>query len=107
MEDGLTRAQRYRRKYPDRVRQTLAVNAAGRRERNSVLLAILKEAEPCADCGERYPARVMDYHHVRGTKLASVSRLSVAPASWARIEAEIDKCVLLCANCHRLRHCDD
>lgn len=55
---------------------------------------------PCADCGVSYPAPVMDFHHVRGKKTGLVSRLG----SMAAVVAEIEKCVVLCANCHRLRH---
>lgn len=68
-------------------------------------VAAVKEASPCADCGVSYPAVVMDFDHVRGTKEANVSQL-VRRASWARIEAEIAKCEVVCANCHRLRSAD-
>ena len=58
---------------------------------------------PCMDCGGRFPPCAMDFDHRDGdTKLASVSRL-IAASSWARIEAEIAKCDLVCANCHRIR----
>lgn len=60
---------------------------------------------PCADCGLEWPPYVMQFHHVRGPKLFNVAN---APGRYsrARIEAEIEKCVLLCSNCHAIRHHD-
>lgn len=64
----------------------------------------LKEGQPCADCGVSYPPRAMDYHHTDpSSKEASLGTL-IHLGGWDRILAEIEKCVLLCANCHRLRH---
>jgi hypothetical protein len=57
---------------------------------------------PCVDCGEADPV-VLEFDHVRGTKLAHVSRLVKGAASLARLQAEIAKCDVRCANCHRRR----
>lgn len=60
----------------------------------------LKESTPCADCGGYFPHYVMDYDHLPGTeKSFGVSRQS----NFALIKAEIEKCELVCANCHRVR----
>lgn len=61
------------------------------------------KSDPCTDCGITYPPRVMDYHHVGDDKVAAVANL-LRTNSERRIREEIAKCVLLCANCHRLRH---
>ena len=37
----------------------------------------------------------------RGTKTANISEMIGANIAWRRIEAEIAKCVVRCANCHR------
>lgn len=57
---------------------------------------------PCADCGLQYPHYVMELDHVRGSK---VSHISDMPGSygWCKIEEEIEKCDVVCANCHRER----
>lgn len=55
----------------------------------------------CFDCGLVSAPCVYDFHHENGSdKDASVSRLQ----TWEKIEKELQKCVMLCANCHRLRH---
>jgi hypothetical protein len=58
---------------------------------------------PCADCGVRYPPHQLEFDHVRGTKVADVSRLATRPVGVKRLLEEIAKCEVVCANCHRLR----
>lgn len=54
---------------------------------------------PCVDCGEP-DARVLDFDHV-GRKIEVVSSLAARGAPTARIDAEIARCEVRCANCHR------
>jgi len=56
---------------------------------------------PCRDCGKTYPPYVMDFDHVRGEKLVMVSKMMLR--NRVMIEAEIAKCDVVCANCHRER----
>jgi hypothetical protein len=58
---------------------------------------------PCLDCGVSFPPYVMDFDHVRGVKAATMSRLRTARGGWSKLKAEIEKCEVVCANCHRLR----
>lgn len=70
--------------------------------RNRKVIEEAKDA-PCFDCGHRFPPVCMDFHHIeedgKSFRLGSSSNRSLAA-----VLAEISKCVLLCANCHRLRH---
>lgn len=56
---------------------------------------------PCLDCGQRYHPVVMDWDHLED-KYLSVSEL-VSRGRVDLLEAEIAKCELVCANCHRMR----
>ena len=60
---------------------------------------------PCIECGERDP-RVLEFHH-RQEKDMAVSELVAGGYSIATIQAEINKCDVLCANCHRKRTMDE
>jgi len=57
----------------------------------------------CADCGEADPV-VLDFHHVSGVKVKEVSIIKNCSYSLERVKAEIAKCIIVCANCHRRRH---
>ncbi len=57
--------------------------------------------QPCADCGGRFPHYVMEFDHVRGTRNTPVARLQKSARS--RLRAEVQKCDLVCANCHKVR----
>jgi hypothetical protein len=54
---------------------------------------------PCVDCGES-DVRVLDFDHIAG-KSALVSALVAWGAPRDRLEAEIARCEVRCANCHR------
>ena len=55
---------------------------------------------PCVDCGETEPV-VLDFDHVRGKKQCNIARMFTL--SIERVAAEIGKCEVRCANCHRRR----
>lgn len=65
-----------------------------------------KRDRPCADCGVTgLPPQAMHFHHVDpATKHSSVARLISRAAKIEVLAAEMSKCVLLCANCHAVRH---
>jgi hypothetical protein len=58
---------------------------------------------PCADCHIKYPFYVMDFDHVpeRGVKLFNISTFHQGQVE--KLKAEIAKCDVVCANCHRER----
>lgn len=64
----------------------------------------LKSRTPCADCKVLYPYYVTDFDHIesRGKKASNISKL-INNGSYSQVRAEIVKCELVCANCHRIR----
>lgn len=72
------------------------------RERNRRYIYDWYLAHPCVDCGEDDPV-CLEFDHVRGEKKAGVGTLANNSNSIETIQAEIDKCDVVCANCHRRR----
>ena len=63
-----------------------------------------KKTLHCEDCGQNHPA-TLEFHHTDPTqKDFNVSRLIAQSTSLRRLKVEMAKCVVLCANCHRIRH---
>ena len=59
------------------------------------------KSKPCIDCGGVFPPCVMDFDHVRGTKKFQIAWS--LNSNLDKIQAEMNKCELVCANCHRIR----
>ena len=72
--------------------------------RNRVLQEIrdLKAEAGCQECGET-DWRCLDFHHTDPEqKVRSVS--SMRGLSLKRVMEEVNKCLVLCSNCHRKQH---
>ena len=89
-KDGRDRTEYYRQRQDKR------------RVEAKALIRELKDV-PCSDCGQRFDPVCMDFHHERD-KEALISRLVSRGRTTEAILREVAKCVVLCANCHRLRH---
>ncbi len=62
-----------------------------------------KENLSCTKCGSS-DFRVLEFHHASGDKEHNVSDMITAGYSTERVQGEIKKCDVLCANCHRIVH---
>jgi hypothetical protein len=85
--------------YPDKEREY-------RRQRRTHAMEFMraqKEGRACKDCGGVFHHSAMDFDHLSDDKVDDVAKLAAARVSDETILAEIAKCDLVCANCHRIR----
>ena len=103
-EKNAARSRRYRRQHPElRERERLRHKRLIARRREFINQYKIKRG--CSRCGERDPV-VLDLHH-EGTKELSISDACGYSWSLARLLEELDKCIVLCANCHKKAHFSD
>ena len=84
---------------PRYVDQAATRKRALRLERTTFLLQLFAE-NPCVDCGERDPI-VLEFDHLRDKSFNIGSSLTTV--RWQTLLDEIEKCDVVCANCHRRR----
>jgi hypothetical protein len=68
--------------------------------RRSLMLQIIKCEVGCVDCGYDVNPLALDFDHL-GDKLFGISQGTMR--NIKRLQEEISKCVVRCANCHRIR----
>jgi len=64
-------------------------------------LAEIKEKSGCKDCGVTNHI-VLDFDHLKDKKY-NISQMIRDGFSWKSIMKEVEKCEVVCANCHRVR----
>lgn len=98
-----------RQQAPRPSRKEALQNAEARRKRSAIgrqaFLEWLKLGAGCSDCGYRTRACALDFDHVpeRGPKRWDLARMARQAWSWDTIQEELQKCDVVCANCHRVR----
>lgn len=96
--------KQYQRKYYNNEKVRYNGNRKSRLVDLKAFVDSTKFEKPCADCGYNYPSFVMDYdHRDPSKKIYSISSMRSRRFSVENIQKEIDKCDLVCANCHRVR----
>ena len=61
-----------------------------------------KENSICADCGISYPPHILDFDHLRD-KSFQIGGTGIKDKTLQDIIKEIQKCEIVCSNCHRHR----
>lgn len=69
-------------------------------EANQVKVWEYLAKHPCVACGEDDPV-VLEFDHREPKEKTMAISAAIFEWSWMRIAAEIEKCDVLCANCHR------
>lgn len=54
----------------------------------------------CQLCGYSKCIRALEFHHINPSDKSFGIARKGNTRSWSRIKEELDKCILLCSNCH-------
>lgn len=88
-----------RRTYADR-REALII-AVAKRRRKVKTMSIEYKGNKCQTCGYNKYQGALELHHLDKTKKSFGISDKGYTRSWQKVKEELDKCILLCANCHR------
>jgi len=91
-----------KRKYKDR--KEYLIKAVQKRRKKIRQLAISYKGGRCQICGYDRCIEALEFHHLdSNVKDFGISDRGYT-RSWEKIKKELDKCLFLCANCHREIH---
>lgn len=94
--------RREKRTYADRAEYNKA--AVAKRRKKVRLMAIEYGGGQCQICGYKKCNRALSFHHKDPSKKDFGLSAEGLTRSWEKTKAELDKCILVCANCHMEIH---
>jgi hypothetical protein len=93
----------YSRAYYERNKETVKATTKENSKTYRDKWRSFKATLSCVKCGQNHVA-TLDFHHVdSSTKEAAVNEL-VRNRAYKKAMQEVEKCIVLCANCHRIHH---
>ena len=69
--------------------------------------AVNYKGNKCYCCNISFPLVVYDFHHLDPSQKDFSLSDKTSTVKWDKVKTEIDKCILVCANCHRQIHSGD
>lgn len=93
-----TNSKKYREANKDKIKLH---NKEMRDERKLKIVELC--GNKCADCQQSFPTYVYDFHHLNPNEKDS-NLATIMSHRWDTLAVELSKCIMLCSNCHRIRH---
>ena len=91
-----------KRTYKDRAEYMKM--AVSRRRKMIKKMAIEYKGGVCIICGYSKYYGALEFHHLNPTKKDFGLSMDGLTRSWAKTKKELDKCIIICSNCHREIH---
>lgn len=92
---------KYYEAHREHLREKARMTGSNSRTRKRAFIREYLNIHPCVDCGNS-DIRVLEFDHVRGTKIMHVALMVGRNMKLDVIISEIAKCDVRCANCHRI-----
>ena len=95
-------AKRETRRYQDR--REYMIKAVAKRRKKVREMAVSYKGGKCSLCSYSRCPEALEFHHLDPNQKDFAISQRGHSRSWERVRKELDKCVILCANCHREIH---
>ena len=99
--------RKYRREWYYRNKEHARIKIDERRKQIKEWLYNKRSTLKCCQCGENHPDTLDFHHETPSEKEGNLGVLAHRGFSIKRLEEEISKCTILCANCHRKFHAEE
>jgi len=86
----------------ERRRERQKINKQNAIRRTREFVAAYFATHPCVDCGRTDPM-ILTFDHILGEKRDNIADMVLKGLSVEAVAAEIEKCDVVCFNCHSLR----
>lgn len=110
---GLSTVKKYTKGLPKRTgsvtieqKKAYAVKAVQKRRVKIKELSIEYKGGKCEKCGYNKCKDALDFHHLDPNEKDFGIGHKGYTRAWEKIKVELDKCILVCANCHREIHAE-
>ena len=88
-----------------RIRCSKCASEAVQKRRDKVkVMSIEYKGNKCSVCGYNKCIGALEFHHLDPNEKEFGIAAKGYTRSWEKVKEELDKCVLVCANCHRELH---
>jgi len=91
-----------KRTYKDR--REYLIKAVGARRKKVREMAVEYKGSKCEKCRYDRCIDALEFHHIDPNQKDFTISSKGYTRSWERVKTELDKCMILCANCHREVH---
>ncbi len=91
-----------KRKYSDRAEYLK--KAVVLRRQKIKLLAVQYKGGQCQICGYKKCEGALEFHHLNPKEKDFGIGQKGYSRSWKKVQSELDKCILICSNCHQEIH---
>jgi len=98
--------QEYSRKHYEANTEEVKKRTAEKKKQFRVEWDAFKRTLKCAKCGFSHPA-ALDFHHIDPTQKDRAVSFFHTQGQFKRAYQELEKCMVLCANCHRILHYEE
>lgn len=80
------------------------VESVTKRRRKLKKMAVEYKGGECSICGYSKCINALQFHHLNPSQKSFSISATGHTRSWDKIKIELDKCILVCANCHLELH---
>ena len=87
-----------------KTKTKLQINNAKKKRRDTKIKAINYKGGVCQECGYHKCNSALEFHHIDPKEKDFGIGAKGCPNDWETIKIELDKCIMVCANCHREIH---
>jgi len=92
--------QGYRRKECKKCANKVRQECRFKKRKELKIKAVQYMGGKCKRCGYDKYIGALEFHHVRENKDKDIHDL-LDKSTWEKLQKELQKCILVCANCHR------